>query len=136
MDEVWKAIVPPLVEQLLPLVVTAIGIFASWALNSLRRKLDSEAATGALDSVERVVKAVVAELDQTLVPQIREASEDGVITDAERAELLATAKTKVLAALGKHGAKEVTRYFGDLDGFVLSLIEAKVRQARVEGGDY
>lgn len=134
MDAVWQTLVPAMVEQLLPLVVTAMGLMATWALNSLRRKLDSEAAGRALDSVERVVRAVVDELDQTLVPHIRRVSQDGVITQEERNALRATAKTKILAALGKHGAREARRYFGDLDAFLDSLIEAKVRSARLLEG--
>lgn len=97
MDQLWQAIAPELVS----LVVTILGIVSTWAINSLRRKLDVEHAGAILDQVERVTNLVVLELEQTMVPEIKAALADGKLSEAEAVKLRELAIERVQSHVGK-----------------------------------
>lgn len=97
MSELWEAIRP----ELLSFVVTLLGLFLTLAVNSLRRKFDNDTAGAILDQVEKAASLVVRELEQTMVPEVKAALEDGKLTKEEADKLKAIAIERVQAHVGK-----------------------------------
>lgn len=115
MNELWQTIRP----ELLSFVVTLLGLISTWAINSLRRKLDVEHAGSILDQVERVTNLVVLELEQTMVPEIKAALEDGKLSKDEAEKLKKLAIERVQAHVGKN--VPVTLIVSAIEAAVLNL---------------
>lgn len=92
-------------ETILPLLLTALGGVAVWALAQLTLWLREKATTSKVARIGGVVAdlaaSIVAELNATLRPQLEAALKDGVLTDVEKTQLKTTAlnilKTKLPA---------------------------------------
>lgn len=82
-------------SYVLPLLLTGLGAVAIWAVGKLATWLHSKEQTSKLARLGSFVAdyaaSIVAELNATLRPQLASALADGVLTDAEKAQLKATA---------------------------------------------
>lgn len=131
MDELWKALLPTLVETGAPLIATILSTLAGLALNALRRKLNHEAADRAITRLERVVTLAVHDVEQSIMPAIRAAAADGKITPEEAKGLKLAAASRAKTILGTKGVKELKASAGDIGEIISTVIEAKVRELRM-----
>lgn len=123
MEELWSAIRPELVS----FVATILGLAATWAINSLRRKIDHETAGEILDQVEKAANLVVRELEQSVVPEVKACLKeklgvtDGKLSKAEAGKVKAMAVERVKAYVPKASAE-----------LIVSAIESAVLRHRAE----
>jgi hypothetical protein len=94
-------------------------------------KTKSEVAGRATDFAFEIVQ----EINQTVAAKIREASADGVITDAEKAQIKDAALSVFKSRLGTKGIAEIKGVLGiepsALDGFLGGLIESAVHKLKI-----
>ena len=101
LELLWEALRPVLLESLIGLVTAALGILSAWAVNSLRRKLDNEAARARMEAVARAAVIVVRDLEQNVVPAVKAGLADGKLTKAEGEKIKQLAVSLVLGHVGK-----------------------------------
>lgn len=65
------------------LVITLIGVFGAWLEAKLAKKTELENINAAQQEVIAMAKQTVGELQQTLVEELKAASADGKLTNAE-----------------------------------------------------
>jgi hypothetical protein len=120
MNELWKAIAPELVS----FVVTILGIVSTWAINSLRKRLESQRALAVLNLVERVVEIGVSEAEQVVVPRVKKAVEDGKLTRMEGDKI----KALVIGRAKAHLPPDVS------ESLIASAVEAAVLRMKLGAG--
>lgn len=118
-------------STILPILLTALGGVAVWAIGLLATWLHEKAKSSKLARVGAVVtdlaNSVVAELNATLKPQLAAALADGKLTDEEKAKLKSTAleilKTKLPTGLQSLAAS----FFGEaVDTWLAGHVERAV----------
>lgn len=103
------------------------GLAATLILKAMKDGTAKEIVSRALTEVGHAVLAVT----QTYVSAIKAASEDGVLTDQEKAEAKAKAIALVKQNIGKDGLLKLAKILGvDLDGWLGTKIEAAVATAK------
>jgi hypothetical protein len=117
MNELWEALAP----QLVPLVVSLVGIVSTWAINSLRKRLDSQRALTILNLVERMVEIGVSEAEQVVVPEAKKAMVDGKLTREEGDKI----KALVIERAKAHLPSDVS------ESLIASAVEAAVLRMKV-----
>lgn len=65
------------------LILTLIGVFGAWLSAKLAKKTELENINAAQQEVIAMAKQTVGELQQTLVEELKAASADGKLTNAE-----------------------------------------------------
>jgi hypothetical protein len=117
-----------------PILFTAVAALLAKVLFFLGKKLDAQAESSKLAAVgakfAHFAEVVVADLDATLKPQLKEATKDGVLTAAEIAQLRTVALDRLKKLAGEHGIKELQGVldFGatQVDGYLTGLVESTV----------
>jgi hypothetical protein len=122
-------------QVLSPLLVAALAWAAAKAAELIRSKVTSEYLRGTLVRLDDAVLTAVKEMQQTLVAEIKAASADGKIDDAEKARIKAAALSNVKSYLGAKGLRVLAEVLGLSDGtvdhFLGSRIEAAVHDLRL-----
>lgn len=122
-------------EVLSPLLVAALAWAAAKAAALIRSKVANEYLRGTLVRLDEAVLTAVKELQQTVVAEIKAASSDGKIDDAEKARIKASALANVKSYLGAKGLRVLAEVLGlssgTVDQFLGSRIEAAVHDLRV-----
>jgi len=131
MDELWKALLPALIEYGIPIVSSVLSFLGAKALVALRQRFNSEAASSALDRLERVAALAVQDVERTIVRELREAAADGQITIEEAREVRASASLKIKSVMGTDGLKALRASEGDIRTIIDTVIEAKVGEMKV-----
>jgi len=126
MGELIQQTFPYLLDALFPILVALVGTFMSWALNSLRKKYDSELATGILNRTHIIADIVVRELEHAIVPAIKEAFADGKLSAQEAAKIRELAITRILVYLGDDDATHLHKKTKRSRELVGSIVEAKI----------
>jgi uncharacterized membrane protein YebE (DUF533 family) len=124
-----------LVNQLVPLFaavlagLTAVAIarFNKW----VRTKTDSEELLTTMDSVYQIVDVTVADANATVVAGLKEAAADGKITKEEANEIKDSVFSQIKNNITPKSAKVLSRVIGDLDSYLMSLIEKLVSEAKI-----
>ena len=113
-----------------PQLVTVAGVIllglASWGIAMLKSKVKFEAGKTALDEVDRAVQAVVGNLNQTLVKELKTMSADGVWTADEKAIMKSRACNQVHKLLTTEVTKSAEKIVIDLGDYVDKKIEEQV----------
>lgn len=128
------AISTALVSYLLPLAASAALGAGVWALTKLAAVLKTKAHGNKVFTVLGILTthadAVVANMSATLLPIIREAAKDGVLSPSEVATLRTTALAKLKESLGTEGIAAVQEVLGvvapSLDSFLSGFLETRV----------
>ena len=126
-----------LLTTLLPLALSVLSAAAVWALARLSTFLHAKAtaskAYAALDRLSVTVSAVVADLNGTVVPKLREKAANGHLTAADIAELRVLALARLKVIWGEQGLKLLSDEAGillpGLETLLSGLLEKHVALA-------
>jgi hypothetical protein len=127
-----------LVPHLAELAITLASLLSAYVLNRvqqwLRCKVDNERARGMLLRLTDAVENAVLEVEQTTAEALRNAAEDGHITDEEARNVRQTALTAAKRQLGTRGVAELRKVLGDdeVDELIGGRLEAHL--ARIKRG--
>lgn len=126
------------------LVIALVGWLGKQAAAFLAARIKNEKLISALEHINDTVWSVVLELEQTLVADIKAATDEGseggrAITDSEYAHIKSEALLKAKTLLGTEGIKHLKEAFGlendgALDALLSTKIEASVLQLKLEKG--
>lgn len=122
-------------NTLVPLVVALIGLLGSWLIAAVRSKLKSEQARGMLLRLSEQAGDVVLDLEQTLVPKLRDLSADGKLDKGDVEQLQGLAVAKLKEHLGKRGKSDALKVLGfkdekELEDLLRTKLEAELARAR------
>jgi len=124
MSELWQSLYPMLLEVALTALVAVLGTVATWAVNSLRKKLDGDAWDGVLGRMQLVADTVVVELEKTIVPELKESLADGKLTPTEIEKLRDVAINRVAFYLGGADMGEIHRRTNNARKVLGAAVEA------------
>jgi len=131
-SQINESLYPLLINGLLLTLSTAIPLGFKWLRDWLVSKIKNERGILAIDTIDRVVRGVVAASEQTLKAKYEEAKADGKLTPEElreMAELLkGTAVSEVKKTLGEEipGLLKGLASGFDFENYVSTRIEAEV----------
>lgn len=137
-------ILPQAIDALSPILLALLSLLAALAARWVNAHVSNLYLRGALLRLDDAVYAVVRELHQTLVPELRAAAKDGSISTAEAAKLQAIAAEKLRSYLGAKGVAELERVFdrAAIEKIIAAKIEAAVLETKFyqdpikkDGGD-
>jgi len=126
MNELFQEWLPSLIEIFLPVIVALISALVSWMLNSLRKKYDSEVALGIWKRVHIIADIVVRELEHTMVPAVKEAFEDGKLSDKEALKIRELAIDRIMVYLGDKDTARLHKDNDHIRNIIRSVVEAKI----------
>lgn len=118
-----------LIPLLSPLIMLGLGYVSKLLADLIKAKTKNEYLSGVLVRLNTAVMDAVKAIEQSVVEEIKRASADGMITDAERLSIKQTALNSVKAYLGVKGLNEVGRVLGLTDAAVEGLISDKIEAA-------
>lgn len=122
----WKDLLIYIIQTLCGLVIT-VGIPFLFTL--LRKKVKDEKLARLLTRVENIVKQTVILINQTYVDALKE---EGLFDKEAQKAAFEMCKEKVLAMLNEESIKAIAETFGDFDEWIRTLIEAYVRENKME----
>ena len=122
----WKDLLIYVIQTLCGLVIT-VGIPFLFTL--LRKKVKDEKLARLLTRVENIVKQTVILVNQTYVDALKE---EGLFDKEAQKAAFEMCKEKVLAMLNDETIVAVTETFGDYEEWIRTLIEAYVRENKLE----
>ena len=122
MEQVLLNVAP----QLITVGAALLIALATWGIAILKRKVNFEAGTAALDEVDRAVQAVVGNLSQTMVKEMKAAGADRVWTAQEKTHIKTLAVQNVNSLLSTETTKAANKIVTDLGAYVTQKIEEQV----------
>ena len=122
----WKDLLIYIIQTLCGLVIT-VGIPFLFTL--LRKKIKDEKLARLLTRVENIVKQTVILINQTYVDALKE---EGLFDKEAQKAAFEMCKEKVLAMLNDETIIALAETFGDYEEWIRTLIEAYVRENKLE----
>ena len=122
----WKDLLIYIIQTLCGLVIT-VGIPFLFSL--LRKKIKDEKLARLLSRVENIVKQTVILINQTYVDALKE---EGLFDKEAQKAAFEMCKEKVLAMLNDEAIVAIAETFGDYEEWIRTLIEAYVRENKLE----
>ena len=122
----WEDLLTYIIQTLCGLVIT-VGIPLLFAL--LRKKVKDEKLARLLTRVENIVKQTVILINQTYVDALKE---EGLFDKEAQKAAFEMCKEKVLAMLNDEAIVAIAETFGDYEEWIRTLIEAYVRENKLE----
>lgn len=122
----WKDLLIYIIQTLCGLVIT-VGIPFLFTL--LRKKIKDEKLARLLTRVENIVKQTVILINQTYVDALKE---EGLFDKEAQKAAFEMCKEKVLAMLNDEAIVAIAETFGDYEEWIRTLIEAYVRENKLE----
>lgn len=116
-------------EILSPVLLAALTWAAAKLAQLVRAKVKNEYLRGVLVRLDDVVFTAVKDLQQTVVNEIKLASADGKISDAEKRRVKDQAIANVKSHLGTKGIGELAKVLGLDGGAIEGLLSSKVEAA-------
>jgi hypothetical protein len=123
----FEAVFPYLVEVVVTLVVTAIGIAGTWLAAKAAQSKSLANTQTAIDTVTSTATNVVRELQQTLVDGYKAGASDGKLTGKQIKELQSLLLTKTKDQLTPAVIKLVEAAQIDMHGLIQSSGEAALQ---------
>lgn len=117
-------------EGVVPLVIAGFGILGGQVLFRLKSKLKNENIKMALDQIAKITKAVVLNLNQTVVANIKSKSDDGKLTAEDIRDVKAKAITLIKAQAQNEFLDLLEKNTIDVDSLLDSSIEASVFESK------
>lgn len=123
-------IVLKIFEVLSPAIATLLAWLVARLAQLITAKVKSEYLRGVLVRLDDTVFAAVREVQQTVVDDLKSASPDGRLTQAQQQQIKQDVMAKIKSHLGMKGLEEIAQILG-LDGAtgVENLISTKVESA-------
>lgn len=118
-----------LIPLLSPLVMLGLGYVSKLLADLIKAKTKNEYLSGVLVRLNTSVVDAVKAIEQSVVEEIKKASADGVITDAERLSIKQAALDAVKSYLGVKGLNEIGKVLGLSNAAVEGLISDKIEAA-------
>lgn len=122
MDEVISAAA----SQFIPIIGAALAGLVTWGLAILKKKTNADIAKTALEQVDMVVTTVVGGLSQTVVEALKSTSENGKLTDEEKAKVKQQAVENIKFLLSESVSAAAAKTIGDLNAYITQKIEDQV----------
>lgn len=122
----WEDLLTYIIQTLCGLVIT-VGIPLLFTL--LRKKVKDEKLARLLTRVENIVKQTVILINQTYVDALKE---EGLFDKEAQKAAFDMCKEKVLAMLNDEAIVAIAETFGDYEEWIRTLIEAYVRENKLE----
>ena len=123
-------LIPIFVNAVLPVAGTVVTGLVSWGLFELNKfvktKTKNEVVNDAMEHISHTVETSVHELEQTLVPEAKEALKDGKLTSEEAMKIKEIAISKVRAQLPKKMEKAAQSAVNSLNGIIGAKVEKAV----------
>lgn len=127
------------------IISTVITALVAWAFSQLtsylKAKAERERAKKKLDELERyssiagqTVVQLVDYLNNTVVNELKMASEDGTLTEEEAESIKQTCKYKLYSTLTEESLDSLKNVYGDIDGIFDMWIVNAVNNAKRTGG--
>lgn len=126
MEMTWKDLLIYIIQTLCGLVIT-VGI--PYLFTLIRNKVKDEKLERIINRAENIVSKTVILVNQTYVDALKDA--DMFDKEAQKAAF-EMCKEKVLAMLNEESIKAIAETFGDFDEWIRTLIEAYVRENKME----
>jgi hypothetical protein len=120
-------------EGILPIIITGLGVLGGQVLFKLKTKINNDNIKLALDQLARVTKTVVAQLNQTVVAEIRLHTADGNLTPTDMREIKAKAVNLIKSQMQNEFLELLARNTIDVEGLIESTIEASVYELKKVG---
>jgi tellurite resistance protein len=112
-----------------PILVAALTWAAARLASFIRSRVDNEYLRGVLIRLDEATLVAVKDLQGTVVAEIKAASADGKISDAEKQRIKAAAVSNVKSYLGTQGIHILGQVLGLSDGALDRFLGAKVEAA-------
>ena len=122
----WKDLLIYIIQTLCGLVIT-VGI--PYIFTLIRKKIKDEKLERIINRVENIVSKTVILVNQTYVDALKE---EGLFDKEAQKAAFEMCKEKVLAMLNEESIKAIAETFGDFDEWIRTLIEAYVRENKME----
>jgi hypothetical protein len=116
-------------SNLLPVVGSAVTAIFGLFLNNVRKKVKVQKGVAAQQALDKVITDVVDGISQTVVSEIKNARRKLKPQDVETVRNIALNDTKAITA--DSVLKDVRAVVDDVDGYILSEVEAKVGQQKL-----
>jgi hypothetical protein len=131
-SQVHEVIFPLLIDGLLILLSTVIPLALKWGRDWLSAKIQNERVQLGIDTIDRVVHAVVASREQTLKRAYKEAKADGKVTREELEKMALDLKDGAIEDAKRTLGEEIPELVKDIassfdvEEYISSRIEAEV----------
>ena len=122
----WKDLLIYIIQTLCGLVIT-VGIPFLFTL--LRKKIKDEKLARLISRVENIVSKTVILINQTYVDALKE---EGLFDKEAQKAAFEMCKERVLAMLNDEAIVAIAETFGDYEEWIRTLIEAYVRENKLE----
>jgi hypothetical protein len=121
-------------QVLAPMAVTIASTLVIWILGEVarwvRERAKNERVGVAVNQLCMTAASTVAELEQVLVPQLKERAADGKLSATDKRQLQALALKRTKDRLTPAVQKQAGTAIADLDGFLRSQIEQTILEMR------
>ncbi|HBF37940.1 MAG TPA: hypothetical protein DDW50_11525 [Firmicutes bacterium] len=124
------AVIEEIAVYVVPFATTGVTILLTMAGFYLHRNYQTSKFTQALIILDQIVIAVVQELNQTVVADLKAAKADGKLTKDEAEQIKHKAMELVIKKLGVDMLKTIQMYFGPITDILVTKIEAAVFDAK------
>ena len=116
-------------SNLLPVVGSAVTAIFGLLLNGVRKKVKIQHGIAAQQALDKIITDVVDGVSQTVVSEIKNARRKLKPQDIEAVREIALTDTKAIAA--NSVLRDIKAVVDDVDGYILSEVEAKVGQQKL-----
>jgi hypothetical protein len=117
-------------SAVLPTATLVVIALLGLLLVQIKAKIKQEQVKSALGSLVTITESVVNSLNKTTVPEMREASSDGVLTETEMAKVKQTAVDTIKAELPDAMLVLLTKANVAVDSRISTEIESQVLQSK------
>lgn len=126
----WEELMIKLGITLIPIIGTLIAGLVSIFISWLRNKINTEKYGKYLDWAEQIIHNVVYDLQQSIVDDLKEASEDGKLTSKEAESIKSLAIEKIKNQIPSYILEYLSKGFSDVDDMIGSYIEKTVYEMK------
>lgn len=131
MEGMWDK----LIVYTVPGLVTLLGALISLAVNRLavyiKTKTANKTIEFAMERLSHTTDTVVAATTQTVVADVKKASEDGKLSLDDAKKIKSDAVDEILRLLNKDIVDIIKGHVGDFDGFIHNKIEQAVLKLKL-----
>lgn len=122
---------------IIPVLVALVALFVQYTsakAAGLKAQLHNEEVSKYVDIAEDAVVTAVGAVSQVLVDTLKSMSENGQLTEAQKAEAFAEARNRALAIMGIAGKEAVKELYGSFDDWINNKIDYYVGQLKIAKG--
>ena len=120
-------------QILFDLLMLFVGVMFAYLSKLISKSKNLEHIAASMDELERVVTAIVGDLQQTTVEGLKAASEDGKLSKADIQWLGEELIKKASAQISAPAADTLISAGVDIEGMIHSIAEAWIAEIKREG---